>query len=96
MAASGIAFGPMSGDPLYREVSTPGASSVESVLEVASHQMESEAAGPEIEVVSTSGRLVEINEEVAVSCGDLESQVTGGECARITWLYGLSVTEPTN
>ena len=74
-ATSGAAFGPMSGDPLYREVSTPSASSAESVPEVALHRMESEAARPKMEAASTLGRLVEIDdeEEVAVSCGDLMS-----------------------
>ena len=48
--------------------------------------MESEAAGLEMEAAFTLGRLVEIDEkeEVAVSYDDLVSQVTRGECARIT------------
>ena len=73
---SGTTFRPMSGDPLYREVSTPSASSAESVPEVASRRIESEAAEPERETTSTSGLQVEEEEEVAVSCSDLVSQVT--------------------
>ena len=61
-AVSGTPFGPMFGDPLYKEVFIPGASSAESVPEVTSHRMESEAAGPEMEAASTSGRLAEIDE----------------------------------
>ena len=74
-AASGSAFGPMFGDPLYREVSTPSASSIESVPKVAAHRIENEVVGPEMEAASTSSHLVEIDEEeeVVVSCGDLVS-----------------------
>ena len=50
--ASGTTFGPMSGDPLSREVSPPSASFAELVLEVASHRMESEATEPETEAAS--------------------------------------------
>ena len=97
-AASGTAFGPMSGDPLYRVVSTPNASSSESVPEVASCRREGEVAEPEREAASTSGRQADVEgeEEVAVSCGDLASQVTGEECTRITRLYSLNVSEPTD
>ena len=73
-AASGTAFGPLYGDPLYREISIPSASSAESVPEVASRRMESEATELEREVTSTSGHRVEVKEEeVAVNYGDLVS-----------------------
>ena len=73
--AFGTAFGPVSRDPLYREVSTPSASAAESVLEVASRQREGEAVDLERGTASTSGHRadVEEEEEVAVSCGDLVS-----------------------
>ena len=35
-------------------------------------------------------------EEVAVSCGDLESLITLEECTQITGMYGLQVIEPTD
>ena len=72
--ASGTAFGPMSGDPLSKEVSPLSASFAETVPEVASYRMEREATGPKTEAASTSGRLVESVEEedvavaVAISC----------------------------
>ena len=46
-AVSGTTFGPMSGDPLFRDVSTPSASSAESAPEVTSHHAGGEA--PELE-----------------------------------------------
>ena len=74
-AASGTAFGPMSGDPLYRAVSTPSVSLAESILKVASRRREGEVSEPEKEAASTSGHPVDVEEEeeVAVSYGDLVS-----------------------
>ena len=96
-AVSGTAFGPMSGDPLSRDVSTPSASSTESAPEVASRPADKEAMEPEQEVVSTSGRHVDDEtEEVTVSCGDLESLITSEECTWITQMYGIQVIEPTD
>ena len=75
------AFRPMSGDPLSKDVSTPSASSTESAPEVASQRTDGEAAEPEQETVSTLGRQVDDEaEEVAVSCGDLVSQITSEDC----------------
>ena len=94
---SRTAFGPMSGDPLSRDVSTPNASFTESAPEVASRRTAREAAEPEQEAISTSGRQVDDEaEEVAVSCGDLVSQITSEECMKIARTYGLYVTEPTD
>ena len=81
----------MSGDPLSRDVSTPNASPTKSAPEVASHLADREA--PELheqEVVSTLGRQVDDEaDEVAVSCGDLESLITSEECTQIARMYGL-------
>ena len=67
-AVSGTAFGPMSGDPLSRDVSTPSASSTESAPEVALRRADGEAVVLEQEAVSTSGRQVDDEaDEVAVS-----------------------------
>ena len=55
-ATSGTAFGPMSGDPLSRDVSMPSASSTKSTPEVTSRPVDRGAAEPKQEVVSTSGR----------------------------------------
>ena len=46
-AASGAAFGPMSGDPLSRDVSMPNAPSIDPVAEVASCPVDRGAAEPE-------------------------------------------------
>ena len=74
----------MSSDPLYRVVSTPRTSSAESVPKVISHKIESKAAELEKKAASTSGCQVEgEEEEVAVSCGDLVSQVMLEEYAKI-------------
>ena len=84
------AFGPLSGDPLSRDVSTSSTSSTESAPEVASSRVVVEAAGPEREAVSISERRVDDGvEEVAVSCGDLVSLIMSEECARIAQMYGL-------
>ena len=45
-AISGAVFGPMSGDPLSRDVSTPSASSTKIVPEVASCPADREAVEP--------------------------------------------------
>ena len=79
-AISGIAFGPMSGDPLSRDISKPSASSTEFALEVVSRPADREAAEPEQEAISTSGLQVDDEaEEVAISYGDLESLITSEE-----------------
>ena len=96
-AVSGAVLGPMSVDPMSRDVSTPSVSHTESAPEVTSHPSNREAAEPEQEVVSTSGRQVDDEaEEVAVSCGNLESLITSEECTRITRMYSLQVIEPTD
>ena len=82
--ALGDAFGPISGDPLSRDVSTPSASSSDPTLEVIFRLVDRGAAKPEQEAVSTSGRLDDAEEEIAVSYGDLESSITLEECTRIT------------
>ena len=47
-------------------------------------------------MVSTSGCQGDVEEEIAVSCGDLESSITPEECIRIAREYGLEVIEPTD
>ena len=96
-AVSRAAFGPMSGNPLYRDVSTPSASHIESAPEVESLPLGREAVEPEQEVVSTSGRQVDDEaDDVMVSYGDLESLITSEKCTRIAQMYGLQVIEPTD
>ena len=65
---SGAAFVPMPGDPFSPEVSTPNASSTESVPEVASRPVDRRAMEPACEMVSTSSRH---DEEVVVNYKDL-------------------------
>ena len=92
---SGAAFTPMSGDPLPREVSTPNASSTESMLEVISRPVDRRAIEPASETASTLGRQSEEEEEeVAVSYGDLQSSLTPEDCTWIAWEYGLEVVAP--
>ena len=68
---SRAAFAPMSGDPLSREVSTPNASSTESVPEVA-RPVDKRAMKPVHETVSTSSHPdEEEDEDMTVSCEDL-------------------------
>ena len=55
-ATSGATFGPISGDPLSRDVSMPSASSTETAPEVAFRPIDKGATEPEQEAVSTSGR----------------------------------------
>ena len=43
--------------------------------------------------MSTSGRLDDVEEEIAVSCGDLESSIKPEEYMRIAREYGLMVIE---
>ena len=63
----------MSGDPLSRKVFTPNASSTKSVPEVA-RPVDKRAMEPAHETTSMSGRQgKEEEEEVAVSCEDLQS-----------------------
>ena len=74
---SGTAFGPMSSDPLSKDVSTPSASSTESAPEVVSRRTDQEAAKLVQEAVSTSGCQTDDEvEEVTVNYDDLESQIT--------------------
>ena len=47
LAASGAAFGPMSGNPLSRDLPMPNTSSTDPALEVASHAIDRGAAEPE-------------------------------------------------
>ena len=94
--ASGAAFGPMSGDPLSREVSKPSVSSIDPAPEVTSRPIDRGAAEPEQEAVSTFGRLDDVEEETTVSYGDLESSIKWEECTRIAQEYGLVVIEPTD
>ena len=86
----------MSGDPLSRDVSTPSASSTDPAQEVASRPVDRGAAEPKQEVVSTSSRLDDVEEETTVSCGDLESSITQEECTHIAQEYSLVVIEPTD
>ena len=95
-ATSGAAFGPMSGDPLSMDVSTPSASSTEPTSEVTFRPVDRGAVEPEHEAVSTSGHLDDMEEETAVNYGNLESSITQEECTRIAQEYGLVVIEPTN
>ena len=96
-AVSRTVFGPMLGDPLSRDVSTPSASPIESAPKVASRPADRKAAEPEQEAASTSGRQVDDEaEEVAVNCGNLESLITSKECTLIARMYGLQVIEPTD
>ena len=89
-AIFGATFGPMLGDPLYREVSSPSASHTESAPEVTSRLSAKEAAEPAQEVVSISDYQVDDEvEEVAVSYNDLESSITSEDCTQITQTYGL-------
>ena len=106
-------FAPMSGDPLYREVSEPSTSSTKSTPEVASRPMvrrvmelapkvasrleDGGAMEPAQKVASISGRQDDEEvEEVAVSCGDLQSLITSEDYTRITQEYGLEVLEPND
>ena len=54
-ATSGTAFGPMSSDPLSRDVSTPSTSFTEPAPEVISRPIDRRVVEPEQEAVSTSG-----------------------------------------
>ena len=94
-AISGTTFTPMSGDPLSREVFAPSTSSTESAPEVTSHLVARGAVESVQEVVSTSGRQSEEEaEEIAVSCGDLQSSIMLEDFTRISREYGLEVVEP--
>ena len=96
-AVSGAVFGPMSSDPLYKDVSTTSASHTKSTPEVTSRPSAREAAALVQEVVSTLGRQVDDKVKgVAVSYGDLESLITLEECTQIARMYGLQVVEPTD
>ena len=96
MAASGAAFAPISGYPLSKDVSTPNTSSIDPAPRIASRPIDKGVAEPEQEAVSTSGRLDDVEEEIAVSYGDLESSITREECTWIAQEYGLVVIEPTD
>ena len=86
----------MSSDLLFREVSTPSASSTESTPEVAWHPVNIRATEPVREMTSTLGRFneEEEEEEVLVSCEDLQSALTVEESVRIARLYDLEVVLP--
>ena len=93
---SRTAFRPMSGNPLSKDMFTPSASSTESAPEVVSRRTNKRPLSLR-GAVSTSRRQVDDEvDEVAVSCGDLVSQITSEECMRIVRTYGLYLTEPTN
>ena len=93
-AISGTSFVPMSGDPLSREVSILSASSIEYVPEVASRPVERGAIEPAQEAASTSGhQSKEEVEEIAVSCGDLQSSLTSEDYTLIAQEYRLEVVE---
>ena len=46
--------------------------------------------------MSTSSHQGDKEEEIAVSCGDLQSLITSEECTWITQEYGLEVVVPTD
>ena len=73
-AASGTTFGPMSGDPLYREVSTASTSSVKSVPKVTSRRREGEVAEPEREAASTSECRVDVEGRSVAATSCLKSR----------------------
>ena len=57
--------------------------------------MDKGATEPARETTSTSGHpREEEDEEVAVSCGDLQSSFTPEDCTRIAREYGLEVVAP--
>ena len=90
-----VAFTPMSGEPLSQEVSMPNISSTESVPEVTSRPVDRRAIEPALEAVSTSScHGGEEEEEVAVSCEDLQSSLTPEDCTRIARQYSLEVVAP--
>ena len=94
---SGTAFTPMLVDPLSREISEPSTSSTEFAPKVASHPVDRGAIEPTLEAASVLDcQCYEKVEEVAVSCGDLQSLITPEDCTRITQEYGLEVVEPTD
>ena len=87
----------MSSDPLSREVSAPSTSSTESAPEVSSHPVARGAMEFVHEAMSTPGcQREEEVEEIAVSCGDLQSLIMPEDCTQISWEYGLEVVEPDN
>ena len=91
----GAAFAPMSGDPLFREVSTPSTSFTESAPEVASRPTGRRVTELVREIMTTLGRLGEEEEdEVAVSCEDLQSLLTTEDCVWIARQYGLEAVVP--
>ena len=95
--SSGTTFAPMLDDPLSREVSEPNTCSIESTPEVASHPVDKGAMEPAQEAGSISGcqRNEEV-EDVAVSCGDLQSLIKPEDCTLFTREYDFEVVEPTD
>ena len=90
----GVAFPPMLGDPLSREVSMPSTSSTESAYEIASCPVGRRVMELVHEMVTTLGCLGEEEEdEVAVNYEDLQSSVTK-DYIRIARQYGLEVVAP--
>ena len=70
---------------------------VEPAPEVASRLEDGGAMEPLQEAVSISGRQGDEEvEEVAVSCGDLQSSIMPKDYTRIAQEYGLEVLEPTD
>ena len=93
---SGAAFVDMAGDPLSREVFTSSTFSTKSTLDVASCPADKGVIGPAREAVSTSGRFSEEEkeDEVAISCEDLQSTLTVEDSIRIAREYDLEVVMP--
>ena len=70
---------------------------IEPAPEVASCSEDKGAMQPMQEATFVSGRQGNDEvEEVAISCGDLESSITSKDCTRITQEYSLEVLELTN
>ena len=87
-------FATMVGDTPSMEVFKPSISLIESVPEVASRPGDEGVLGPDCELVSTSGRTNEEEEEVEVSCSNLRSTITMVESKHIATRYGLKVVIP--
>ena len=73
----------------------PSASFIESAPKVASRTAGRRVIEPVRESATTSDRLSEKeDDEVAVSCKDLQSSFTAEDCVRIARQYGLEVVAP--
>ena len=93
---SRTAFGPISSNPLSREVSTPSATSIKFAPEVTSRPVDKRDMESVRETMSTSGRFSEEEEEVevVVSCEDLQSALAAEDSVRIARQYDLEVVAP--